>query len=426
MTEPCDLGALDAGAAIATGRLSSEALVRSCLDRIAARDPAIDAWSFLDPEQALAEARRRDAEAPRGPLHGVPVGVKDVIDTRGMPTAYGSPIYEGHVPHADAACVALLRAAGMVVLGKTVTTEFANRHPGKTRNPHDPGHTPGGSSSGSAAAVAAGMVPLAIGTQTGGSVIRPSAFCGVVGFKPTFGRVPRAGLKFLSESLDTIGVMARSVADAAAFASVLEGTPVAPLLDLEGPPRLGLCRGPAWPQIEPAGAAALDEAVRHIRKAGGVVREVILPRAFDDAPEAQMVIMAYEGARDLAAEREAHWDLLSPALRQAMIEGRSVTRQRYDWARSVQASCRATVVDIFARIDALMTPAAAGEAPAGLGSTGSAAFNRVWTLIGAPCVTVPGLTGPRGLPIGTQLVGLPGHAAATLACADWVQRRLAA
>lgn len=424
MSEPCEMSALEAGMAIAAGRLTSESLVRSCLDRIDAREPAVGAWSALDPDQAIAEARRRDAERPRSALHGVPAGVKDVIDTGDLPTAYGSPIYEGHRPVADAACVALMRAAGMVVLGKTVTTEFANRHPGRTRNPHDPEHTPGGSSSGSAAAVACGMVPLGIGTQTGGSVIRPSAYCGVVGFKPTFGRIPRAGLKFLSESLDTIGVMGRTVPDVAAFASILEGAPVGELPALQGVPRIGLCRGPAWTEIEPDGEAALEEAAARLRAAGAVITEIGLSRTFDEAPAAQMTIMAYEGARDLAAEREDHWDMISPALRQAIVEGRAISRARYDRARSTQAACRSALSDAFSRIDVLMTPAAPGEAPRGLGSTGSASFNRIWTLIGAPCVTVPGLTGRRGLPIGTQIVGLPGEAAYTLACAEWVHRAL--
>ncbi len=424
MSEPCDLGALDAARAIAGGRLTSEALVRSCLDRIESRERLVKAWAFIDPQSAIAEAQRRDAETPRGLLHGVPVGVKDVIDTANMPTGYGSPIYENNRPVADASCVALLREAGMVVLGKTVTTEFANRFPGKTTNPHDLAHTPGGSSSGSAAAVACGMVPLAIGTQTGGSVIRPSAFCGVVGFKPTFGRIPRTGLKFLSESLDTIGVMGRSVPDVAAFAAILEGTAALPLPARPASPRFGLCRSPAWPEVEPASAQALEEAADLIRAAGGVVVEVQLPRIFDDGARAQMVLMDYEGARDLAAEREDHWELLSAPLRQAMVEGQSLTRERYDWARSVQAGCRAAFGDVFTQVDVLLTPAAPGEAPRSLISTGSASFNRIWTMVGAPCVTVPGLHGPRGLPVGTQLVGLPGKAAVTLSIADWLQEVL--
>ncbi len=423
---PSDLPptALAAAAEIAAGRLTSEALTRACLERITAREREVEAWIALDPELALAEARRRDAERPRGPLHGVPIGVKDIVDTHDLPTGYGSDIYAGHRPAADAACVALARAAGMVVLGKTVTTEFAMRTPGKTRNPHNRQHTPGGSSSGSAAAVAADMVPLAIGTQTAGSVIRPASYCGIVGYKPTFGRIPRAGVKLLSESLDTIGVMARSVADAAAFGAVLERAPVVPLPNLDRPPRFGLCRSPAWHDAEPATVTALDTAAELFRKAGGTVIEVDLPEPFDEAPQAHAVIMSYEMARMLAYERETCWDRLSAPLRQVINEGRAHTRERYDWARGVQAGCRAAAIEAFEQVDVLLTPAAPGEAPKGLRSTGAPVFNRIWTLLGVPCVTVPGLVGPQRLPVGIQLVGPAGRAAATLACAQWAEREL--
>ena len=424
MSDPARSSALEAAAEIAAGRLSAEALVRACLDRIAECEPEIGAWAALDADQALAEARQRDAERPRSPLHGVPFGVKDIIATRRLPTAYGSPIYEGHRAGYDAACVALLRAAGMVVLGKTVTTEFAMRQPGKTRNPHNLRHTPGGSSSGSAAAVAAGMVPLAIGTQTAGSVIRPASYCGVVGYKPTYGRIPRAGVKLLAESLDTVGVMARSVADAAAFAAILERTPVAPLPSLAQAPRFGLCRTPAWHEAEPATQDAMERAADLFRKAGGTVTEVELPEPFADAPQAQNVIMSYEMARMLAYEREDHRDELSAALRQVLNEGRMHTRERYDRARGVQAACRAAMVDVLDGVDVLLTPAAPGEAPHGMGSTGSPAFNRIWTLLGVPCVTVPGLAGPQRLPVGIQLVGAAGRAAHLLACAQWAEREL--
>src|SRR6266851_1743143 len=225
MPDPLAFSARDAAREIAAGRLSAEALIAACLDRIAARETVVGAWHYLDRDAALAAARQRDASSPSGPLHGVPIAVKDLIDTSDMPTGYGSPIYEGHRPAADAACVALARAAGAVVLGKTVTTEFACFTAGKTANPRNPAHTPGGSSSGSAAAVADGMVPLAFGSQTAGSVIRPASYCGVVGFKPSFGLIARAGVKPLADSLDTIGTMARNVADAAFFAGILGGRP---------------------------------------------------------------------------------------------------------------------------------------------------------------------------------------------------------
>ncbi len=424
MTDPARLTALAAAAEIAAGRLTSEALTRACLERITAREREVEAWIALDPELALAEARRRDAERPRGPLHGVPIGVKDIVDTHDLPTGYGSDIYAGHRPAADAACVALARAAGMVVLGKTVTTEFAMRTPGKTRNPHNRQHTPGGSSSGSAAAVAADMVPLAIGTQTAGSVIRPASYCGIVGYKPTFGRIPRAGVKLLSESLDTIGVMARSVADAAAFGAALEGQPVPPFVRREGPPRLALCRTPAWQEVEPASEAALWEAVSRFARAGAEIVEVELPKVFEEAIEAQQTIQSYESWRSLTWEIERHGDRLSDALKRYVEPGRDCTRDQYDWARRVQANCRAQFWQTFDVIDALITPAAPGEAPRDLTVTGSPVFNRIWTMLGVPCVTVPGLTGPNDLPVGIQIVGPAGRAAATLACADWAHRAL--
>lgn len=417
--------ALAAGRAIADGTLTAHDLVSACLERIREREPDVLAWKHLDAEAALAEAAARDAERPRSPLHGVPVGVKDVIDTADMPTGYGSPIHEGARPAADAACVALLRAAGMVVLGKTVTTEFALRHPGATRNPHDPGHTPGGSSSGSAAAVGAGMVPLAIGTQTAGSVIRPAAYCGVVGFKPSYGTVPRAGLKMLAESLDTIGTMAHSAADAAAFVRAMAGLPVTAPAPADAPPRLGLCRSPAWPEIEPAGEQALLEAARLAERAGARVVEVELPAPFADALWAQDTIMPYEAARMLAWERETNGPMLSEPLSKVLAAGLDCPPADYRRARRVQAACRAAIADLFGTVDCLLTPAAPGEAPKGLGWTGNPVFNRLWTLTGVPCVSVPGLTGPTGLPVGIQLVGPLDDDDRVIAAADWLRGVLA-
>src|SRR3954468_23374672 len=280
-----DLLSLSARAAaqdIAAGRLSAEALVSACLDRIAAREDVVGAWHYLDPEAALAAARHCDASPPRGPLHGVPIAVKDLIDTFDMPTGYGSPIYEGHRPAADAACVALARGAGAVVLGKTVTTEFACFTAGKTANPKNPAHTPGGSSSGSAASVADGMAPLAFGTQTAGSVIRPAAYCGIVGYKPSFGTIPRAGVKMLCDSLDTVGTMVRNVADAAFFAGVVAGRPalrdIALPAALQGaPPRFGLYRTPKWDEAEHATVRALDHARAALERAGARITDIPFP-----------------------------------------------------------------------------------------------------------------------------------------------------
>ncbi len=284
MADLRSLSAREAARQIAERRITAEALVTAYLDRIEAREAVVGAWQYLDREQALATARQRDAEAPRGPLHGVPIAVKDLIDTVDMPTTYGSAIYRGHRPDADASCVALARAAGAIVLGKTVTTEFATFTPGKTANPRNPAHTPGGSSSGSAAAVADGMAPLAFGTQTAGSVIRPGAFCGCVAYKPSFGLINRAGVKPLADSLDTIGVFARSVDDAAFFAGVLSERPSLRHLAVpQQAPRFALYRTPLWDQAEPATAAALDIARTALERAGALVTELAIAPEHDGA-----------------------------------------------------------------------------------------------------------------------------------------------
>jgi amidase len=427
VTDPRSLGAREAAREIAAGRLSAEALAAACLDRIAARESAVGAWEHLDREEALTEARRCDGEAPRGPLHGIPIAVKDLIDTCDMPTAYGSPIYRGHRPAADAACVALARAAGAVVLGKTVTTEFAAFTPGKTANPHNPAHTPGGSSSGSAAAAADGMVPLAFGTQTAGSVIRPASFCGVVGYKPSFGLISRAGVKPLADSLDTVGVLARSIEDAAFFAGVLSERPA--LRDLAPPgrsPRFGLYRTPMWAEAEPAAAAALDAARAALDRAGAAVEELAIAPEHAGLSKAQDKIMGFEMARSLAHERLRHSAELSPRLAQMLDAGLAVGAEEYDAARALAEAARAALGHFFGECDVVLTPAAPGEAPAGLGYTGNPIFNRMWTLLGTPCVTVPGHKGPGGLPVGVQLVGRIGDDPRLMACALFLERALAA
>ncbi len=420
MTAPHLLSALDAAAAIRAGSLTSERLVEACLAHIEARDGAVGAWIHLDAEAALAEARQRDREPPRSALHGVPVGVKDIIDTHDMPTGYGSPIYTpGTRPAWDAAPVALLREAGMVVLGKTVTTEFAMRHPGKTRNPANPAHTPGGSSQGSAAAVADCQAPLAIGTQTAGSVVRPASYCGAVGFKPSFGAVPRGGVKPISETLDTIGSMARTVADAGAFVEAMAGIPVSPVK--ARPARFAICPSPAWHCVEPASADAMEAA----RAASGAGPEnLVLPPPCDEVPAAHDVIMPWEGARLLAWEYRTHREQMSDAIRQVVETGLGFGHDRYLWALGIREAARAAFERVFEEVDALITPAAPGEAPEGLGWTGSPECNRIWTTLGAPCITLPGLSGGRGLPVGVQLVGRPGGDADLLAAAAWLHPRL--
>jgi len=421
------LTARDAARQIAERRITAEELAAACLDRIAAHEAVVGAWQYLDREAALAAARRRDAEPPSGPLHGVPIAVKDLIDTVDMPTAYGSSIYRGHRPAADASCVALARAAGAVVLGKTVTTEFAAFTPGKTANPRNPAHTPGGSSSGSAAAVADGMVPLAFGTQTAGSVIRPGAYCGCVAYKPSFGLIGRAGVKPLADSLDTVGVFARSVEDAAFFAGVLAERPALGHLALpQTAPRFGLYRTPMWDEAEPATAAALDAARSALEKAGAAVTELAIAPEHEGLSETQNTIMQLEMVRALAFERIEHSAELSPRLAQMMDEGMATGADVYDRAFGHAAAARAGLAAFFGECDAVLAPAAPGEAPAGLGSTGDPIFNRMWTLLGVPCVAVPARWAENGLPTGVQLVGRPREDARLMSAAAFLERVLAA
>src|SRR3954452_22454268 len=429
MSDPLSLSARDAAREIAAGRLRAESLMTACLERIAAREAVVGAWQYLDPEAALEAARRCDASAPSGPLPGIPIAVKDLIDTADMPTGYGSAIYARHRPGADAACVALARAAGAIVLGKTVTTEFACFTPGKTANPRNPQHTPGGSSSGSAAAVADLMAPLAFGTQTAGSVVRPAAFCGIVGYKPSFGTIPRAGVKMLCDSLDTVGTMARSVADAAFFAGVVAGRPE--LRDPEfpaalqgAPPRFGLYRTPMWDEAEHATVKALDHARAALERAGASVTDIPFPPEHERLTEAQQSIMGFELVRGLAYERLRHSAELSPSLAQLLDAGLTVGAPEYDAAIAETAAARARLDGFFGPHDALLTPAAPGEAPRGFGYTGNPVFNRMWTLLGVPCVTLPSVWWASGLPTGIQLVGRIGDDARLMTAALFAERAL--
>jgi Asp-tRNA(Asn)/Glu-tRNA(Gln) amidotransferase A subunit family amidase len=426
VAEISSLSARDIAAEIAAGRLSAEAAVTACLDRIAAREAVVGAWQYLDRDAALAAARRVDGMPPGGPLHGVPIAVKDLIDTVDMPTGYGSPIYQGHRPVADAACVALARAAGAIVLGKTVTTEFACFTAGKTANPRNPAHTPGGSSSGSAAAVADLMAPLALGTQTAGSVIRPAAFCGVVGYKPSFGLIQRAGVKPLADSLDTIGMMARNVADVAFLAGIIGGRPALRHIAMPASaPRFGLYRTPMWEEAETTTAAALERARASLERAGAWVAEVAVPPEHRGLNAAQDAVMGFELACSLAYERLHHSAELSPRLAQMLDAGMAVGAEAYEAALAETAAVRGRLDAFFGPCDAMLTPAAPGEAPQGLGHTGDPVFNRMWTLLGAPCVTLPALWGDNGLPTGIQLVGRPGRDASLLAAALFAERALA-
>ncbi|MDE2165135.1 MAG: amidase [Alphaproteobacteria bacterium] len=419
------LGVRDILKRVAVGTATAESETRACLDRIAKRDGAIGAWAYLDAERALAEARARDAARSKGPLHGVAVGIKDIFDTADMPTAYGSPIYAGHQPAADAACVALLRAAGAVALGKTVTTEFAMSHPGKTRNPRNPAHTPGGSSSGSAAAVSAGMVPAALGTQTLGSVIRPAAYCGIVGFKPSYGAINRAGLKYVSESADTIGIFVRAVADIPPVLAAFTGASMESYDKvLDHAPRIGLFRGVEWDKASSAMREAFEDAARRLAKAGATVRDVAIDPALRTAHERSTLVTGYELARAYAFEWFNRRDQLSAAFARNVANGMAIAFADYNAARGALETARRTFAGGFGEDDFWLTPSATGEAPAGLESTGDPVFNRLWTLLHVPCLSVPCGTGPAGLPLGMQLIGPPRGAARLLAAGRWVESAL--
>ena len=399
-----ELSASDAARLIAGGDLSSEALVRDCLARIDAREATVRAWAFLDPELALRQARERDRTPARGALHGVPIGVKDVFDTADMPTQMGSPIYAGWRPPSDAACVALMRAAGAVVLGKTVTAEFAGMTPGDTRNPHDPSRTPGGSSSGSAAAVADFMVPLALGTQTGGSVLRPASFCGIVGYKPSFGRYNRSGLKMAAESLDTIGSLARSIEDVELMDAVLLGAPPRKAGPLREPPRIGVCRTHLWETAKPETMAAVEDSAARLARARARVREVALPEEFAGLTGARDLVGSVERSRAIAYEWHHHCDRISERLRQSLELGSQTPHEEYAGALELAARCRERLARVFEDFDLLLAPCVPGEAPASLESTGDPRLQRLWTALHVPALTLPTHQGPGGLPVGIQLV----------------------
>jgi Asp-tRNA(Asn)/Glu-tRNA(Gln) amidotransferase A subunit family amidase len=442
MADPADLTALAARERLAAGALRAVELTDACLRRIQAQEPTIQAWAALDEQFALQQAQQldlyRQTGRPLGPLHGLPVGVKDIIDTRDLPTENGNPFDAGRRPEADAAVVARLRAAGAVILGKTTTTECAYLAPAKTRNPHNPEHTPGGSSAGSAAAVASGMLPLAIGTQTGGSVIRPAAYCGVVGFKPSFGLIPRSGVLRTSRHLDTVGTFARTIEDAALLADVLAGhDPADPdtrpaaaprLLEtaLSEPPvtpQLAFVRTPAWSSIEADCAEGFGELVEAL---GDACDEVELPSIFAEGATAHRCIMLAEIAHNLRHYHAQGADRLARETREAIEQGRTIAATDYLAARDWREPLYAGLGEIFERYDAIVTPATAGEAPAGLQSTGSAAFCALWSFLGVPAVTLPLMTGAHGLPIGVQLVGRRNDDGRLLRTARWLVDRLSA
>jgi len=418
------LGARVLADELAARRVTSEAVIRDCLERIASREETVRAWSFLDPELAIRQAQDIDRGPYRGTLHGVPVAIKDIIDTYDMPTEYGSSIYAGFRPGADAGCVAMSRSAGAVIMGKTVTTEFAASHPGKTTHPLNPNHTPGGSSSGSAASVADFMVPLALGTQTGGSVIRPASFCGIVGFKPSFGFINRSGVKQISDSLDTVGIFARSVADCAFFLSAISGAFDYREIDARRPVRVGLCETPSGEQASAESRAALHQAADALRADGLAVVEFRLPEPFARLPDAHHTVDYFEMARSLQHEYRKHRERLSPALLSRIQRGLDCRPVEYESALKLADECRDTIDALLSSVDLVITPSAAGEAPAGLASTGSSTFNRTWTLLGVPCLTLPVARGTQNLPIGIQLIGRSRRDAQLLCAGLWIERAL--
>lgn len=433
---PTTLSASEAAAAIRSGKLTSVELVQQCIDRIEALEDTVCAWTFFDPVHALRQAREADrlrlANGPLGALHGVPVGIKDIFDTRDMPTENGTVLHAGRTPVEDAAVVALLRAAGAVIMGKTVTTELAVYSPGKTRNPRDPGHTPGGSSSGSAAAVAAEMVPLAIGSQTNGSIIRPAAYCGVHGYKPTRGLVSLYGALAQSGPLDTIGMFARSIEDLALVAEqlmVYDGRDPnqrprarAVLTDIVAqqpptPPRIAFVKTPVWPKAD---AETQEAFTRFAQELGSQVTEVGLPDYFDKAIDCHGAIMLPDLAKSFAGEYERGRDQLSTILRNMIEDGQRRLAVDYNIALEQAERFYQYLRQIFALYDVILTPATTGTAPRGLAATGSPMFCTLWTLTGTPAISLPLLKGANGLPLGVQLVAARGDDARLLRTARWL------
>lgn len=405
MPKPNELDATTLVAMTGAGRLMVEDVARSIIDRVAERDAMVGAWAHFDPAQILAEARRLDALPLKGPLHGVPVGIKDVINTRDMPTAHNTARYQGSRPGVDAACVDMLRTAGALIVGKTVTTEFATTNRGgKTHNPHAFDRTPGGSSSGSGASVADFQATIALGTQTGGSTIRPASFCGIYGWKPTWNSISREGLKMYSATCDTLGLYARSAGDLDLLAETFRLEPA----DLQptsfAGARVGICRSPVWDKALPATEAALASGIEALKRVGAVLTEIELPKPFDTIHDAHRKILRQEGRsaflNEYAATPSIHEDF------RAIVEN----RESYSAADSRQAyrtadECRGIFDEIASAYDVILTPSATGEAPLGIEMTGDASFNSMWTLLQVPVVNVPGLLGPSRYPVGLSIVG---------------------
>jgi Asp-tRNA(Asn)/Glu-tRNA(Gln) amidotransferase A subunit family amidase len=416
------LSALDLARRIEAGDLSPAAVIDLCAQAIDAREPDVGAFVALD----LAGARRQAQAAGLAaqPLRGLPVGVKDIFDTVDFPTEFGSPIYAGNRPRGDAALVALVRRAGGIVLGKTVTTELAFLQPSKTRNPHDITRSPGGSSAGSAAGVAAGMFPLAIGSQTGGSVIRPASYCGVAAFKPSYRLLPTAGVKHFAVYLDTAGLFAARVADVAFAAAAITGRDLRVDRAAPAAPRIALVRTQVWEEASPDMQGAVEAAAKAAEAAGARVTAPAWPALLTDAFRAHGTIQDYEAYRTLTFEYDRHRDQLSPILRDLLDKAAAISADDYDAARRTTKHARRALADFMADIDVLLTPSAPSAAP-GPETTGPATFNRLWTLMGTPCVNVPGRKDPAGLPLGVQVVGRFGRDREALMAAQFLEHALA-
>lgn len=420
------LTASEARAQLDSGEITSEQLVRDCLARITAREPDIDAWAFLDPDLALAQARARDSEPSRGLLHGIPVGIKDIYDTADMPTAYGTTIHEGHLPDADSNWVAALRDAGAVILGKTRTTEFANPVPTTTRNPHDLERAPGASSSGSVAAVADYMVPLATGSQTGGSVILPAAHCGLYGYKSSFDGLPTGGVRHAKPSIDTPGLFARSLEDVALMRAASNGqTPATLELSNDTGLRVGVCRTQAWPEAQPESVAMLAAAADILAGAGAAVSDIEPPAEVDEAMVNFSTILCTEDSRAISADVGDRVDQISSWAQKSIREAKNVTKAQYEDAKVAAERARVAMDAIFDDFDVLITPSTRGEAPTDRVSIEPSIFNRIWTWMYVPCLSLPAFTGPSGMPLGLQIVGRRDSDEHLLAAGRWIEHRIA-
>jgi Asp-tRNA(Asn)/Glu-tRNA(Gln) amidotransferase A subunit family amidase len=425
--KPLGINQYDISAArkmIADGNFTATQYVRACLDRIDEREAEVGAFTCLAREQALAQAAAADAQRGARVLSGIPIAIKDIIDTHDMPTEHGSSIYKGCLPQSDAACVAMLRRAGAIILGKTVTPEFAAVTPGRTTNPHNIKHTPGGSSSGSAAAVADFMVPAAIGSQTVGSTIRPASYCGVVGFMPSHQILPVQGVKMQAGSLDNLGILTRSVGDVALIANAILGCEALNVQPLPRPPRIGFCPSPHWPQAQDSTRRVMEEAITLLRSAGAAVETIELPSSFNAVLDSQWTILAFEFARALADEYCNHIDQLSPRLVTLLERGFATPFSDYLAACELGVTRRHEFAPIIEAFDALLTPAAASEAPEGIQAPSDLLFQRFWTMLHVPAITLPGFVGPQNLPIGIQFIGPHLEDSKLLSVAAWVEHTM--